>query len=179
MNAEEGASIRAVRRAYAEKTHMSMEAAPEPKDIFEIGMSRKPGNAEASVEAFKRLGEVAGDAVASALTLIDGLCVIGGGISAAWSLFLPALVGELNSFYIAPDGRKFRRLASTAFNLEDPEQRRKFLAGEAREITVPGSGKKVAYDPLQRIGIGISRLGTSEAVAVGAYAFALHKLDAD
>ena len=51
------------------------------------------------------------------------------------------------------------------------------MPGETREITVPGSRKKIAYDPLQRIGVGISRLGTSEAMAIGAYAFALHKLD--
>ena len=42
---------------------------------------------------------------------------------------------------------------------------------------MPGSRKKVQYDPLQRIGVGMSRLGTSEAVAIGAYAFALRKLD--
>jgi glucokinase len=52
-----------------------------------------------------------------------------------------------------------------------------FLKGETREIAVPGSRKKVVYDPLQRIGVGISRLGTTEAVAIGAYAFALHKLE--
>ena len=46
-----------------------------------------------------------------------------------------------------------------------------------REITVPGSRKKVQYDPLQRIGVGMSRLGTSEATAIGAYAFALQALD--
>jgi glucokinase len=33
------------------------------------------------------------------------------------------------------------------------------------------------YDPMARTGVGMSRLGTSEAVAIGAYAFALHKLD--
>jgi len=32
-------------------------------------------------------------------------------------------------------------------------------------------------DPLHRIGIGISRLGTSKATAIGAYAFALKKPD--
>jgi glucokinase len=32
------------------------------------------------------------------------------------------------------------------------------------------------YDPLQRLGVGMSRLGTSEAVAIGAYAFALKSL---
>ena len=52
-----------------------------------------------------------------------------------------------------------------------------FLEGEVRTISVPGSTKTVVYDPLQRIGVGLSRLGTTEAVAVGAYAFALQSLD--
>jgi glucokinase len=177
MNAEEGASIRAVQRAYSEKAGISFEEAPEPKDIFEIGMGKKSGNQQAAMEAFRRLGEVTGDAMANAITLVDGLGVIGGGISAAWPLFLPALAAELNSNYTGRDGRQFRRLASVALNLEDPAQMEKFLKGEVRTVAVPGSNKKVVYDPLQRIGIGISRLGTTEAVAVGAYAFALHKLD--
>ena len=41
---------------------------------------------------------------------------------------------------------------------------------------MPGSGRKVAYDPLKRIGVGLSRLGTSQAVAMGAYSFALAEL---
>lgn len=178
MNAEEGASIRAVRRSYAEKAGISLEQAPEPKEISNIGAGKHPGDAEAAIEAFSRLGEVTGDAMANALTLVDGLGVIGGGISAAWRLFLPTLVKELNGSYIGPDGRQFRRLASVAFNLEDPAQMKKFIKGETREISIPGSRKKMEYDPLQRIGVGISRLGTTEAVAVGAYAFALHQLDA-
>jgi glucokinase len=177
MNAEEGASIRAVRRVYAEKAGVRFDEAPEPREIFDIGMGKNSGNKEAAIEAFRRLGEVAGDALANALTLVDGLAVVGGGISAAWPLFLPTLTAELNSYYIAPDGRQFRRLASSAFNLEDPAQLNKFLAGSVRTIPVPGTREKVAYDHLQRIGVGISRLGTSEAVAIGAYAFALHKLD--
>jgi glucokinase len=179
MNAEEGVSIRAVRRSYAEKAGIPLDAVPEPKVIHDIGTGRQPGDLNAAIESFSRLGEVAGDAMANALTLIDGLGVIGGGISAAWSLFLPALVAELNGFYVGPDGRKFRRLASTVFNLEDPVQLEEFIKGETREISVPGSREKIAFDPLQRIGVGISRLGTTEAVAVGAYAFALSKLDAD
>ena len=115
--------------------------------------------------------------MANALTLVDGMGVLGGGISAAWPLFLPTIVSEINSSYANPQGGKFRRLASTAFNLEDPAQMESFLQGEAREIAIPGSRKKVLYDPLQRIGVGISRLGTSEAVAIGAYAFALNELD--
>jgi glucokinase len=177
MNAEEGASIRAVRRVYAEKAGILFEQAPEPKDIFEIGTGAKPGDQAAAAEAFCQLGEVVGDAMAQALTLVDGLAVIGGGISGAAPLFLPALINELNSTYTSPKGEKFRRLTAVAFNLEDPAQLQTFLKGETRTITVPGSKKKVHYDPLQRIGVGMSRLGTSEAVAIGAYTFALRKLD--
>jgi glucokinase len=178
MNAEEGSSIRAVRRVYAEKAGIPVEQAPEPKVIFDIGRGKQKGNKSAAVEAFRRLGEVVGDAMANALTLVDGLAVIGGGVSGSWPLFLPALVDEINSTYTGPNGKPFRRLVQVAFNLEDAAQRKKFLKGEAREITVPGTKRKLKYDPLSRIGVGISRLGTSEAVAIGAYAFALHKLGA-
>ncbi|MGE5609746.1 MAG: ROK family protein [Bacillota bacterium] len=177
MNAEEGASIRAVRRVFAEKAGIPFEQAPEPKVIFDIGMGKAPGNRPAAVEAFRRMGEVVGDAMGNALTLVDGLAVVGGGVSGAWPLFLPALVDELNSSYTGPQGNKYRRLIAKAFNLEDSAQREKFVTGEAREITVPGGTRKVQYDPLQRIGVGMSRLGTSESVAIGAYAFALRKLD--
>jgi glucokinase len=177
MNAEEGVSIRAVRRFYAKKAQIAPEEAPEPKDIFDIGMRMKSGNVSAAIDTFRRLGEVAGDAMANALTLIDGLAVIGGGISAAWPLFLPALIEEINGVYLGPEGNKYPRLASTAFNLEDPEQLRTFLGNQAQTIAMPGCHKQAVYDPLRRIGIGISRLGTTEAITIGAYAFALQKLD--
>jgi glucokinase len=177
MNAEEGASIRGLRRVYATHAGIAFEDAPDPKDICAIGSGDRDGDRDAAVKAFCQMGEIAGDAMANALTLIDGLAVLGGGISDAWPLFLPALMSELNSSYTSPDGKQFRRLASAAFNLEDPEQRKRFLAGEMRQVAVPGGRKQVAYDPLPRIGVGISRLGTSEAVAIGAYAYALRRLD--
>jgi len=68
------------------------------------------------------------------------------------------------------------RLTPRAFNFEDAAQRAEFLTGDRRVIPVPGSDRTVQYDPLQRTAIGISRLGTSEAVAIGAYAFALRRL---
>ena len=176
MNAEEGASIRALRRIYAREACIPCEDSPEPKHLFEIGMGTRSGNLPAAIEAFRRMGEVVGDAMAHALTLIDGLAVIGGGISAAAPLFLPSLVAELNSEYRSADGMRFARLASTAFNLEDPEQLKTFLAGDARLLQTPGSRRAVVYDVLRRVGVGLSRLGTSEAVAVGAYAYALQNL---
>ena len=148
MNAEEGASIRAVRRTYAEKAGLPFDQVPEPKVLFDIGQGKAAGNKAAALEAFRRLGESVGDAMGQALTLIDGLAVIGGGISGSWPLFLPALVDELNSTYTAPNGARFRRLVQVAFNLEDEAQRARFLKGETREITVPGSSAEAELRPV-------------------------------
>jgi glucokinase len=175
INAEEGASIRAVRRVYAREAGILFEQAPEPKAIFEIGMGRAAGDRAAAVEAFRALGEVAGDVLAQALTLVDGLAVIGGGIAAAHPLFLGPLVEAMNGVY-ARNGDPLRRLVPRAFNLEDAGQRAAFLGSEVREIAVPGSKRTVRYDPAPRTAVGITRLGTSEAVAIGAYAFALSRL---
>jgi glucokinase len=177
LNAEEGASIRAVRRVYARQAGLRFEHAPDPKTIYEIAEGLAPGDQAAAREAFRCMGEVAGDAIAIALTLLDGLVVIGGGIAAAHRQFLPAVIGEMNSLYTAPSGERFRRLFPRAFNLEDPAQLEVFLKGETKELKVPGSARTVRFDGLPRVGVGISRLGTSEATSIGAYAFALRALE--
>ena len=177
VNAEEGASIRAVRRVYAEECGIPEKDAPEPRVIFAIASGHAEGHRAAAMEAFRRLGEVVGDALAQALTVIDGLAVIGGGISSAHTLFLNHLVQAVNTPY--PGGAMpLARLSSWAFNFEDPGSRDAFLLGAMRTIEVPGSGRRMAYDPMRRTAVGITRLGTSEAVAVGACAFALRALDA-
>jgi glucokinase len=176
-NVEEGVSIRAIRRVYAEEAGIQVADAPDPRVIEQIALGEAPGNRAAAVEAYRRLGEVAGNAMANALTLIDGLAVIGGGLSKGWRLFLPALIAEMNDSYVAPNGETFRRLPQPAFNLEDKAELKQFLKGKTQAITVPGTKRKIKFDSLQRIGVGLSRLGTSEAIAIGAYAFALRKLD--
>lgn len=177
INAEEGASIRAVRRVYGERAGVAPADVPEPKVICDIAEGRAEGDKAAAIEAFRRMGEVAGDAISEALTLFDGLVVIGGGIAGAHEVFLPAIVDEMNSTYPAPNGERFRRLIPQVFNLEEPVQLDVFLKGETKELTVPGTSRTIRFDGLQRIGVGISRLGTSEATAIGAYAFALRELD--
>lgn len=174
-NAEEGASIRAVRRVYGEIAGIPFEETPEPREIFEIGMGRAPGRRDAAVEAFRRLGQVAGDAIAQALTLVDGLVVIGGGLAGAAPLFMPSLLDEVNGVF-PRDGRPLRKVVFRVFDFDDPAQREIFLQGEPRELPVPRSNRTVRYDALQRTAIGITRLGTSEAVSLGAYAFALSRL---
>ena len=176
MNAEEGVSIRAVQREYANQVGISFEDAPTPKDIFEIASGKLDGNKEAALNAYKRMGEVLGDAIGNVLTLIDGIAVIGGGVSGAASLFLPAMMEEINSNYKNYNGDVYRRLAVSAFNLEDEKDLELFKKGDSKEITVPGSSKKIMYDPMSRVGVGISKIGTSKAVALGAYAFALNNL---
>ena len=172
LNAEEGASIRAVRRTYAERTGLRFEDTPEPKVIFEIAEGRAEGDRAAARESFRRMGEIAGDAISNANTLIDGMVVIGGGIAGAYRQFLPAIVDEMNSMFASG----FRRVVPLSFNLEDPEQLECFLKGDVREAQVPGTSRVIRFDAMQRVGVGLSRLGTSEATAIGAYEYALKRL---
>lgn len=176
--AEEGACIRAVRRVYAERASVPLADAPEPKTVADIAQGRAPGHREAAGAAFRALGEVAGDALAQGLALIDGLAVVGGGISHAHALFMPGLVHAVNRPYEKGDASIPRRLIARAFNFEDEGERTEFTRSYVRDVTVPRTGRSVGYDPVPRTAIGMSRLGTSEAVAVGAYAFALQQLDA-
>jgi glucokinase len=175
--AEEGASLRAVRRAYARSAGISLDEAPDSKEIAAIAEERTAGDAAAAREAFRRLGEVAGDAIANALTLLDGLVVVGGGLAGAAPLFLPALVAELNGRF-GERAAVLARLELAAFNLEDAADRERFFAERSRQVPVPRSARTVAYDPGKRTAVGLSRLGTGGAVALGAYAYALQALDA-
>jgi glucokinase len=176
---EEVAGIRGVRRFYAEEAGIPFEESPEPRVIVAIGQGEQAGDKAAALEAFRQLGEVVGDAMGQALTIVDGLAVIGGGLSGGWPLVSQALMAELNCPYLSANEESVRRLIPEAFNLEDAAELREFLQPTIREIAVPGSSRRARYDASPRIGVGLSRLGTSEAVAIGAYAFALRKLDAN
>jgi glucokinase len=173
---EEGASIRAVRRGFATAAGIALDDAPEPRAIADIATGRAPGNAGAAQTAFRRLGEVAGNAIAQALALIDGLVVIGGGISSAAALFRPALLDELNGT-LDTAGGPVARLPARVLDLDDPAGLAALVANETRQVRVPGTDRTVRYAPHKLTGLGITRLGTSEAVALGAYAIALGRLD--
>jgi glucokinase len=174
---EEHVNISGVKKAFGRAAKIAFEDTPTPKEIYEIATGAVKGNKDAAISAFNEMAEAAGDAIANAITLIDGLVVIGGGLSGAASVFLPAIVNEMNGNFTRPDGTTFKRLVANVYNLEDVIQRDKFVTGAQKEITVYGSQQKIKYDSEARIGIGISRIGTSKAIIIGAYAFALKSLD--
>lgn len=175
--AEEGASIRAVRRAYAHHAGVPLEQVPEPADLFLAATGSGKGNGDAARKAFQDLGRAVGDALASAVAILDGLVVVGGGLSGAASLFLQDVVDEMNRPLAGPGGAPVPRLESVAYNLEDPEQWKRFVQGDPRRVPVPGTDGAVLHDPGKRVGVGLSSLGTSRAISLGAYAFALAELD--
>jgi len=178
-NAEEGVSIRSVIRDYNQYAGFIKDQDLTPKDIFDIADGIKAGNREAALKAFQVMGEHLGDAMANLITLTDGLIVLGGGIAGAARYFMPSVMKSLNGRFDYPPGDPMTRLIQRVYNLDDTGQRQAFLARTGREIKVPGSGRIQYYDDQPKSAVGISRLGASRAIALGAYSFALHKLNTE
>ncbi|MDR0660821.1 MAG: ROK family protein [Prevotellaceae bacterium] len=173
---EEGVSIRAVTRVYGEQSG-NADHNLSPKEICEIAEGTREGNKNAALESFEELGEVAGDAIATTVTLIDGLVVIGGGLAGARKFFMPALLKEMRAQLKTLSGETLSRVQMKVYDLDDEKEFEAFAKGDFREINVYGSDRKVAYDPQKRIGVTTSKIGTSRAIALGAYAYALNKID--
>ena len=173
---EYGVSSRAVKRVYGELSG-NPEHGLEPKDIFDVAEGLREGDAEAARQAFAELGEVAGEAMATGVTLTDGLIVIGGGITAAHKYFMPALLKSLRSRIRTMSGDEIDRVQMKVYNLDDEEEFAQFVKGSQRKLKIYGSEIEVDYDPQKRIGVAISRIGANMATAMGAYMFALDQLD--
>lgn len=174
--AEESVSIRAVRRVYGE---LSGEAVDNltPKDIYDIAEGILTGNREAAVRSFDELGEMAGAAIVSALHIVDGMVVIGGGVAGAAKYILPGMMREMRRSISTFSGRDFDCLQMEVCNLMEPDEYKKFLEDTSSWVEVPFTDKKVSYDCTKRIGVAISTLGANKAIALGAYAFALQQID--
>jgi hypothetical protein len=114
--------------------------------------------------------------MATAVTLMDGLIVIGGGLSAASKYFMPALINEMRSRIRTMSGDELNRVQMNVYNLDDEAEFKKFAAGNSTKIKVYGTDKEVVYDPEKRVGITISDIGASNAVALGAYLYAIDNI---
>ena len=68
------------------------------------------------------------------------------------------------------------RMETEAYNLMDAQDMIRFTEKSGKMVKVPFSEQMVWYDPTKRVGVGITRLGTSSAVAIGAYAYAMEQL---
>lgn len=164
LRVEESVSIRAVKRVYREQS--GDDSPLSPKEICEIAEGRRKGNRQAALHAFSEMGTAIADALAHALDIIDGLVVVGGGLSGAAKFILPAVIDAIGPW-----------LQMQVLDLTSEEGMRLFLEDPSVHVPVPGSRKSVLYRKEKKTGILLSALGTSEAVSVGAYAYALAQID--
>lgn len=173
---EEGVSIRAVTRVYGELAGFP-DHGLTPKDICDIADGVREGNVGAAKQAFAELGEVAGEAMATGVTLTDGLIVIGGGLSAASHHFMPSLLNALRGKISTLTGDTIDRVQMKVYDLDNEEEFTMFAKGSERKIKIYGSEIEVNYDPQKRIGVAVSKIGANMATSIGAYAFALDQLN--
>lgn len=175
-NAEESVSTLAIQRVYADEAGVLFSPELWPKDIYGIAKGLEKGHKRAALEAFWQYGTALGASIVNILTLIDGIVVIGGGLSASWDLFAPAMFTEINRPIENFRGESRCRLSFRVFDLEDPSTFDEFAKGHRVELEVSGSTKSVIYDKMPRTGVALSKLGGSRATLLGAYAFACQQL---
>ena len=173
--AEESVSIRAVKRVYKSLSGDCRDLTPY--EIFKIAEGEECGNQEAAKASFARLGKAAGAVLSTAATLIDGIIVIGGGVSGASKYIIPALVDEMNSTIGLLDGSRLNKMQARVYNLDDPDQFAQFAADEIEMIPVPGTSRSVPYRRAMKTGVAISHMGAPAAISMGAYQFAVNKQD--
>lgn len=173
---EEGVAARAIKRVYAERSGVCDQSL-EPKDIFNIAKGVRDGDRQAAIESFEQLGEIAANAISVAASLIDGIIVIGGGISAAKRYIMPALLKELRGSLRTISGDQVQRVQSKIYNLDDEQELLEFAKGGNRQIKVYGSDEYVTYNSEKRIGVATSSIGAAKAISLGAYNYALSQID--
>ena len=175
-SAEDSISIRAVRRVYGREAGIDFNDTPHPYDIYKIAMGQQSGNKEAALKSWNELATALADVLSNAISLIDGIIVIGGGLSGAWPVFMPTLIKKMNEPFTGLNGNPLSRMETEAYNLMDPQDMIRFTEKTGKMVKVPFSDQEVWYNPTKRVGVGVTKLGTSSAVAVGAYAYAINQL---
>ena len=173
--AEESVSIRAIRRVYAEMSHEDIGDLT-PKDIGDIANGTRPGNAKAAQESFRQLGQVTAAALVNVLNIVDGIVVIGGGLTGNAGWILPGMMEEFNRPVGTFSGHLLSTLQSEVYNFEDPKQRKIFLKDKDVYVDVPHTDKKVLYQAQRKVAVLVSELGASKAINLGAYNFAINQI---
>lgn len=175
--AEESISARAIIHTYNKLNPQPEDKNLTPKDIYQMATGTKKGHDQSAKVSFEELGRNIGEILANAVNLLDCNVVIGGGLANAYPLFAPTMMQHINSKLQSRTGQAIDRLEVLAYDLECESQKELFFNREITEINTPNSQVKVNYNKQKIIGIGRSKLGTSRAISLGAYAFALKSID--
>ena len=175
--AEEGISTRAIQRIYHENAQGEQDKSLMPKDIYMIAKDESHPNYKAANLAFEQFGNCLGDSLANLLTITDGIAVIGGGLAGANDLYMPAVMSEINGQFKTAQGKGQDRLVQKVYNIDNEFEFQEFIKDRSKEIIIPGTNKSLKYDPEPRLAICSSKLGASKAIGIGAYAFALKKIN--
>lgn len=176
--AEEGASLRAVvnyYKKYANDPHANTYQ--DSYEIFQIAEEKKDGDTEIAKKAFATFGEIAGYTIAHAACMLDGIIVLGGGVSKAHKYYMPSLLQQIRATAKTKSGITLPIVPSYIYNLEDEIEFSQFIQGDIKEYSIPGTTKKIKSDSQKRLGIITSTIGTSTATMLGAYNFALYSID--
>lgn len=172
---EETLSIRGIQRLYKKLSKEDNELTPY--HIYKIAIGEQLGNKIAAIKTYEIFGEVLGDAVANCIALLDCLVVIGGGIIGSSQLFIPSFLRHLNGKIGDAKGEFIKRIPQIVYNLDDENDIQKFVRGNIIQLESDYYSKKINYDNDRRLGIALSKMGANEAIAKGAYFYALQQLE--
>jgi glucokinase len=175
-NIEESVSSRAIQRVYAEKLNIELDLNIMPSHIYEIAHGNIGKHKEAALYSFNQYGKALGFVLADVLNLIDGLVVIGGGVSAAWDLFAPAMFKAIQTKHKLVNGNTTNRTTVQVFNIENEQGKQSFLKGTVKEIQI-SVNNTIVYDTMSRTAVISSINRASKSISIGAYHFAISQLN--
>lgn len=173
---EDCLSIQALKRMYAEQIALDPAKAPDPEEICRIAKNEAEGVQPAAREAYLRYGSVLGEALAEMLTLIDGLVVIGGGLSGAYKVFSGAMMDQLNGHFDQLNGEHPSRLIQKMYNAEHAVELNRFVQNDSESATWGEQNVSYSYHPVKKLAVGLTRLGTEKAIMAGAYHYACSRI---
>ncbi|HCY72691.1 MAG TPA: hypothetical protein DHU75_00685 [Rikenellaceae bacterium] len=172
---EEGVSIRAIKRIYRQVSGDDREL--EPVDIFEIAEGLCDGDVNAAKSSFSSFGRCAGASLATVCSLIDGVLVIGGGLTGASKYIMPSLMEELRGSLEMLNGEKVHKIQSSCVFIENEKSIGEIATAQSSYIKVHGTQQTIRYNMEWRTPVMLSRCGASASISEGAYVYALSQLD--
>lgn len=174
--AEESVSIRGLLHTYHQQCPNDSRQLT-PKDLYLIAEGEIDGDRHSAISAFHEMGLTCGAIIASALKVIDGIAVIGGGIANASKYIAPGIIEACNSQLHTRNGLVFSNLQNHLYYLNDTQQMNEFLKDKKVSVPIPLSIGKAVYNTTRKTGIYFSQFSTSEVISIGAYNYALHQID--